>query len=486
MNPIYVPLFTAFFIFAQFIPTFSAGQSLATNSTIIVTSIADSGPGSLRQAVADAASGDQITFSSNLNGQAISLLSSLTIDKDLIISGPGASLLAIQGTEVVGLLAIRGGAVVSVSDLTIRDGVRGVDNQGGSLTIISCVITGNLAGPPWDGAGIFSKDGSLTLLNSQVAGNGVVYASGGGIANINSTLTINNSTITNNFAEFGGGAGVVNFSGNAVILNSAISGNTGHGHGIRNDGTMTITNSTVSNNTGGGGVDNLGGTMIISGSAVSSNTATSSDGGGISNSGMLTVTNSTVSGNAAIGSGGGIYTTANLHLNNVTLAHNTADSDTDGSGEGGGIFSTGSTFFKNSIVAGNADHSAATKHPDMSCSAPVFSHGYNLISNPAGCSFNLAAGDMVGTPSSPLDAQLGPLSDNGGNTFTHALLPESPAIDTGNPVTPGSGEHACVASDQRGIVRPKDGDDDGSPRCDIGAFELILFKVKILLPVTRH
>lgn len=483
MNRAFVFSCAAMLIAAQLNPNFPAGQIQFNPSTIIVTTISDSGPGSLRQAVADAASGDQITFSPNLNGQAISLLSSLVIDKNLTIIGPGFHLLTIQGAGVVGLLAIRGAVEVTVSGLTIRDGVRGVDNQGGFLTIIDSVIAGNSAGPPWDGAGIFNKNGSLTLLTSQVIGNSVFNASGGGIANIDSTLTINGSIIGNNTAMYGGGAGVVNFSGNVVIMNTTISNNSGHGHGLRNDGTMSLTNSTVSNNTGGGGVYNLGGTLTITNSAIYSNTATYTDGGGISNSGHLTMTNSTVSGNASNMSGGGIYTGATLSLSNVTVAHNTADLDSNGSGDGGGISTSGSMYFKNSIFAENTDNSAVTAHPDLTCSGLVYSQGYNLIGDPTGCSFIPAPGDMQGTSNDPLDPQLGPLTNNGGSSFTHALLEASPAIDKGNPASPGSGQNACEATDQRGVIRPEDGNDDGTSRCDIGAFEVVLLKISVFLPV---
>jgi hypothetical protein len=202
MNRIHGLFFASFIIFVQLIPSNPPNSHPSMVSTIIVTSTADSGPGSLRQAIADAASGDCITFSSQIHGQAITLLSSLTISKDLTITGPGASQLAVHGAGVVGLIAVRGGAVVTVSGLTIRDGVRGIDNQGGNLTIIDCVITGNSAGPPWDGAGIYNKDGSLTLRDSQVTGNSVVYASGGGIANSNATLTIDGSLINNNSALY--------------------------------------------------------------------------------------------------------------------------------------------------------------------------------------------------------------------------------------------------------------------------------------------
>ena len=69
------------------------------------------------------------------------------------------------------------------------------------------------------------------------------------------------------------------------------------------------------------------------------------------------------------------------------------------------------------------------------------------------------------------DPKLGPLTNNGGPTETRALLHGSPAIDAGNPATPGSGGNACEATDQRGVARPQDGDAGGVATCDIGAFE---------------
>ena len=59
---------------------------------------------------------------------------------------------------------------------------------------------------------------------------------------------------------------------------------------------------------------------------------------------------------------------------------------------------------------------------------------------------------------------LGPLQDNGGPTWTYALLPGSPAIDAGD-------NAQCTSTDQRGFYRPIDGDDNGSRVCDIGSFE---------------
>ena len=60
-----------------------------------------------------------------------------------------------------------------------------------------------------------------------------------------------------------------------------------------------------------------------------------------------------------------------------------------------------------------------------------------------------ATGDQVGTTAAPIDAKLGPLADNGGPTATHALLPGSPAIDSGESGCPG---FAIVTQDSRIIT----------------------------------
>jgi hypothetical protein len=96
------------------------------------------------------------------------------------------------------------------------------------------------------------------------------------------------------------------------------------------------------------------------------------------------------------------------------------------------------------------------------------SRGFNLIGDNSGATIsNPRLSDQIGTSASPIDPLLGPLQDNGGPTFTHALLLGSPAID--------KGESSAATSDQRGFGRRKDipalanaADGDGA---DIGAFE---------------
>src|SRR5262249_17240378 len=109
----------------------------------------------------------------------------------------------------------------------------------------------------------------------------------------------------------------------------------------------------------------------------------------------------------------------------------------------------GSVVLRNTIVAGNAP---------ADC----------VIGSTTGDAYNIDGDGSCGLSGSDQPSVvplLGPLADHGGPTFTHALLPGSPASDMGNPVMPGSGGGACEATDQREVARP------AGPRCDVGAFE---------------
>jgi hypothetical protein len=107
---------------------------------------------------------------------------------------------------------------------------------------------------------------------------------------------------------------------------------------------------------------------------------------------------------------------------------------------------------QNSIVGNNAGGN---------CSGGVTSHGYNLSSDGT-CDFDLA-GDLNDT-----DPRLGGLRNNGGPTKTLALLPGSPAIDSGNPSGCTDGRGHLLRTDQRGQPR-HDKEDAGG--CDRGAYE---------------
>ena len=118
-------------------------------STITVLNNTDSGPGSLRNAVAGAASGDTIVFSNRLRGQTITLTSGqLSVNVNLSIVGLDADQLTVSGNGSSRVFAIAGGTTVSISKLTIANGQAdqggGLDNAG-ALTLSQCVVSSDKA-----------------------------------------------------------------------------------------------------------------------------------------------------------------------------------------------------------------------------------------------------------------------------------------------------------------------------------------------------
>lgn len=118
---------------------------------------ADSGAGSLRQALVDANSGDTIQFAPALNGQTIILTSAeLVVDKSITISGPGPTQLTVQRSTTTGIPEFRifhimPGRTVLIEGLKISTGRLpeagtggGVRNDQAALTLNNCVVTSNL------------------------------------------------------------------------------------------------------------------------------------------------------------------------------------------------------------------------------------------------------------------------------------------------------------------------------------------------------
>jgi len=390
-----------------------------------VTTLADSGPGSLRWAIENAPTGSTITFAPRLRGTILLTGGDLEFVKNLTLRGPGADVLAISGGERGYIVHVTHDVSVSITDLAFRDSK----------------ITGY-------SPSFITNEGKLSLSKSMVSGNS----------------TTSNILSVSPFFLFGGG-GIYN-SGTLTMTGSTVSGNTardGSGGGIYNFGILTMTGSTVSGNTArdsGGGINNSG-TLTMTGSTVSGNTAR--DGGGINNLGLIDLTNTTVANNTAeFGSGGGIENFGNQAMLIFCTIYGNWSTGGGGIAIENGLSRNqavhGSIQITNSIVAGN---SSAMSYD---ITGPFFSGGYNLI----GAIFvadrdHKHSTDLFGMTLAEvrIDTQL---RNNGGHTQTQALFKGSPARDK-IPLDACSVDR--ITTDQRGVQRP----DDHEAACDIGAYE---------------
>jgi hypothetical protein len=374
-----------------------------------VTTPTDDGPGSLRQAIANAQPGDTIRFAPTLP-PIILLRSTLVIDKDLVILGPGPQKLMLLrhiGAQTPGfrIFEVRAGQV-TIAGLTIANG-RAVnpdgqsDNLGGgifnagTLTVSNCVIAQNVAlaeaGGNGFGGGIFTL-GPLTLVDSTLRANRVNYA-GGGLCTFHAApVRVERCTISDNFAGVQGGG--VNFQGRAGVLkNCTVSGNATSAEGTASgllhlafeneDSALDLAACTVTRNRG-----NDIGAVVLAALPL--------------NRGHLT------------------------RLINTLVAQNESP---------------------NFFLDGN---------PTLQ------SLGHNLDSDGTSGLTHGVNGDQVGTVAAPIDARLGALLANGGPTRTHALLPGSPALDAG---ICQDADGAPLTEDQRRYPRPS------GAACDMGAFE---------------
>ena len=331
-----------------------------------------------------------------------------------------SNIITVTNTNDSGAGSLRQALMDALDGDTINFAVTGTITISSGQLIVGTSVTISGAGADIlavDGSGddrVFSINNGLTVTISGLKLTNGMSISGGCIYNDGATLTVTNCFLTSCTSPNGG----------AIYNHHA---------------TLTVTNCTISGNpaaSNGGGIYNDG----------------SSSGG----SAALTISNSTLSGNTANSNGGGIFSdgssggSATLSLDNSTLSDNSASS-------GGGIYNKGDsgsatldlteTILKTGTSGANIDNSFGT----------VTSHGYNL-SNDNGGGFLTHLGDQINT-----DPMLGPLQNNGGPTFTHALLPGSPAIDAGDPsFTPPP------VYDQRGpsFWRGRNG------RIDIGSFEV--------------
>jgi CSLREA domain-containing protein len=386
-----------------------------------------------------------------------------------------------------------GNSTFTLTDSTITGNSGGGVAAGGTSTITNTIITQNQA-PVW-GGGLYNS-GNTSVINSTISENAATNpdGQGGGIVNYGK-LTVTGSLVTANSAAFGGGiftAGGLTMTGTSVLNN--VSSNTGGGiynnvggttglpvsmtscvisgnfagnfaGGIQNRAAMSLDRSTVSKNTanlGGGGFFNVfqavePAVLTLTRSTVSANKS-NAGGGGIQNqAGTVNVTNTTVSSNTAGGAGGAYVVSQNgtLNLSFATIVFNIANVT------GGIRISAGTVNANNSIIARNIGRNTGADFTGQ-----LNSQGYNLIGSTADTTI---VGDTTGNLLNTSPGLDPILKDNGGSTFTHALLTNSPALDAGkSPVG--------ITTDQRGSTRPVDfpsvpNGPGGGNGADIGSFE---------------
>jgi hypothetical protein len=475
-------------------------------STFLVESTADTGPGSLRQAVLDANASpgaDTITFDLSLTGQTIVLGGvELAVSDDLSITGLGADKLTISGNNASRVFSIGAGVTAKIEHVTIASGKAeeggGIYNEG-TLTIKNSTLTNNSTTEDgYYGGAIcsYSTDSefvtSLTITDCTFTGNTAHL--GGGIANVNNwneenggMVTITGSTFSENSASNGGA--IYHWSwpglptGTVIVTESIFTGNEARIGGALYswNGLTRIASSTFSNNT----ADRWGGAICtwtrwsvveIKDSTLSGNWA-GREGGAIDNNfAALKITNSTISGNSTNRIGGGIYNWGgDLEIANCTLTGNRADADGDGSGGGGGLYDDGSATYllHNTIVAGNLLGAAGSDSPDEFSATLEPESSHNLIGDAAtagglehGVNGNIVGNEGEGTID--ITTVLDPnLAENGGPTLTHALVEGSLALNAGDNDKAVDADGNPLVYDQRG---------DGFARIyggtvDIGAFE---------------
>ena len=343
-------------------------------ATYVVSNTADSGAGSLRQAILDAdSSGGGDIDMTGISG-AITLATNLpTIAASVNLLGPGTNVLTIDGGSSFSAFSMAAGTTCTLSSLTISNTystappsdsptnglASGVANSG-SLKIQDCVFRHCDNGVLVLGGAIYNSggleiDGCLIADCLPTDHRTIPYDYGGGIYSI-SNLTMNGCTITNCSATDGGG---ISSSSTAVISGCVIEdcwvdGSDGSaGGGIANGGTMTLISCVISNNNGawdGGGINNNG-TLTMDNCVLANNTG--EDGGGIYNGGTVTFLNCLIRSNYCQQyGGGGIKNIGGVSLTGCTVSGNQCLSQISDIG-GGGIENWGGLSMTNCTISGN-------------------------------------------------------------------------------------------------------------------------------------
>ncbi len=405
---------------------------LLTAFAYFVDALTDTGAGTgfsgdLRYAITQANlnPGSTITIDTSGTVDLTSALPDIAVDMSIVNPDPGDFLL--QG----------GGNGSNYRALTIDSDVSAIIS---GVDFTNFATTGN--------GGILMVDGSLGLVASDLS---LSSASSGGAVYISTqgSMTANGSSFHDNSSLNSGGAidcdNDLNLIGGSLLNNSA----GGSGGAVAVDGLMNAYGVEIAGNV----ASNLGGGIEAS------------DGMGPSG---LTITNSTIAENAAENVGGGVMAFISPTLTNDTIAGNSSAVSQGGAGLY--IYAGVQPLLKNTLIAQNLSNDIESDVDGMGPTASIDpTSSFNLIGNTSVSGISDGSqGNQIGSSVSPLDAELGPLTNNGGTNETIAPNAGSPALAAGliaNAVDPTTSDP--IPFDQRGI---------GSPRVfnntiDIGAYQ---------------
>ena len=451
----------------------------ANAATLTVNTLLDEADGScsngdcsLRDAIALVNPGDTIQFA--VSGVIHLTLGQITFARSLTLAGPGAARLKLNGANSSRIFELSGGSsqIVAISDLSFSGGSSGSQSGGailnwnilgaGSLTVRNCAFDSNKTN---NNGGAIHSMGPLIVQNSLFTNN---YAknNGGAISNSFYSLIISNSRFLNNSTDQDAGAvysdGTSGLPATLTTSDSYFQANTAArlGGAIKNDhdSQAEISTSYFYKNTAGsegGAINNEGSMNVVRSSFIENATAATSNtrGGAISTGGALSLTNSTIARNKVGSAGGAVYYDydGSGTILNSTLAGNGLLLP----GAAGGIYTNYVTVtIKNSIIANNGTGG--------NCSGPGFT---------AATANNLSDTNLCGPGFSVKTLAQIALVPHGS---WYNLGAGSAAIDAGSTAD-------CPPVDQRGWLRPQDGNQDANPVCDIGAIEMPPHPVDVFL-----
>lgn len=381
----------------------------------VVSNCKDSGNGSLRAAIASAASGDVVDLSRLLCTRITLTGGELIVPQaSLTLRGRNRAAMTIDGNLNGRVLRHDGTGWLHIENLTIA--------------------RGHLIGPSRAEGGCVRSAGSVELDCVRVKGciaepvggaPGEGISAGGGVSAVGDIVVSNSAVHDNQARDRGLGGGLRTESGHVKLLHSQVVRNRGLRGGGTGSLTLTAVYSTFEANTaqfGGGAYSGqrviLNKTTFLNNRSVAAPGFGQEEGGaGLFSYGHAYISDSTFSGNS--GTRYGALRLASGSIENTTIAFNRDEAVDWETGQCGGALFAFGLQLDSTVVARNT----CAVGGDVDIVDGVRIEGsHNLVEH----SFSaLPADTLQGDP------RLAALADNGGPTMTHMPAANSPVVDRG-------------------------------------------------------